>query len=67
VRILDAFNAPQDADPLQFETISLPEELALPVSHDFGGCSKRKIIAEDAADYQSFLGNYALDTPLAFL
>jgi hypothetical protein len=30
VQILDAFNVPQDADPLHFETISRPEELLFP-------------------------------------
>jgi hypothetical protein len=30
VQILDAFNAPQDADPLHFETISRPEESLFP-------------------------------------
>jgi hypothetical protein len=43
VQILDAFDAPQDADPLQFETISLPEELALPVSYDFGGAANERL------------------------
>ncbi len=52
--ILDAFAAPQDADPLQFETISLPEEVALPVSHDLGGAAKPEIIGDRAVNYQSF-------------
>jgi hypothetical protein len=42
VRILDAFDAPQDADPLQFETISLSEELAPSRQPRFWGVQQTK-------------------------
>jgi hypothetical protein len=45
---------------LQFETISLPEELALPVSDDLGGAAKPKIIVDGTVDYQRFFPNDAL-------
>lgn len=43
VRILDAFDAPQDADTLQFETISLLKEISLPISHDFAGAANERL------------------------